>query len=138
MKTPLAITCALLLMTSLALPGHVVASATAPAEPAAVAETPQGTAAAGSCGSPTANQNPFVVTNPFEQAFEAIGCTASYNCVHGTILSCTGSVNGACIASGAHCGAVTCDGNTTRCPGFCVYSHHRNVDLRIEHSCIHR
>lgn len=50
---------------------------------------------------------------------DMIGCTASYNCVHGTIISCSAPVNGTCSSSGAGCGSVTCDGQTTWCPGRC-------------------
>lgn len=53
-----------------------------------------------------------------------IGCTATYNCVHGTIVSCSSPVNGTCSASGGGCGSVTCGGQTTWCPGRCVGSHH--------------
>lgn len=48
-----------------------------------------------------------------------IGCTATYNCVHGPILTCNGSVNNSCSSSGGGCGSVTCDGQTTFCPGRC-------------------
>lgn len=51
--------------------------------------------------------------------FDAAGCTASYNCVHGTIISCSSPLVGTCISSGAGCGQVTCNGVTTFCPGRC-------------------
>jgi len=51
--------------------------------------------------------------------FDAAGCTASYNCVHGTIVSCSSPLVGTCISSGAGCGQVTCNGVTTFCPGRC-------------------
>jgi hypothetical protein len=53
-----------------------------------------------------------------------IGCTASYNCVHGTIVSCSSPVNNTCSASGGNCGSVTCGGQTTWCPGACAGDHH--------------
>jgi hypothetical protein len=58
------------------------------------------------------------------EAQPMIGCTASYNCVHGTIVTCSGPVNGTCSATGAHCGGVTCGGVTTWCPGACYADHH--------------
>lgn len=58
------------------------------------------------------------------EAQPMIGCTASYNCVHGTIVSCSGPVNGTCSASGGGCGSVTCGGQTTWCPGRCAGDHH--------------
>lgn len=58
------------------------------------------------------------------ERFDAIGCTAEYNCVHGTIVSCSASVPGTCISSGGGCGQVTCNGVTTRCPGYCLGDHH--------------
>ena len=60
----------------------------------------------------------------FQPAPIAMTCTAEYNCVHGTIVSCTGPVNGTCQSSGQGCGRVTCNGQTTRCPGTCVGDHH--------------
>ncbi len=53
-----------------------------------------------------------------------IGCTAEYNCVHGTTVSCSSPVNGTCQASGAGCGAVFCNGQATWCPGRCIGDHH--------------
>lgn len=47
------------------------------------------------------------------------GCSASYICVHGGTVSCTGQVNGTCFASGGGCGWVSCDGEATVCPGRC-------------------
>jgi hypothetical protein len=55
---------------------------------------------------------------------EDIGCTATYNCVHGTIVSCSSPLVGTCTSSGARCGEVTCNGVTTRCPGYCYGDHH--------------
>lgn len=53
-----------------------------------------------------------------------IGCTATYNCVHGTIVSCSSPVNGTCFASGGNCGWVSCNGQATVCPGLCSGDHH--------------
>jgi hypothetical protein len=47
------------------------------------------------------------------------GCTATNLCIHGPSISCTGSTNTSCSSSGARCGQVTCDGQTTSCPGSC-------------------
>jgi hypothetical protein len=57
------------------------------------------------------------------QAVEELGCTASYSCVHGTIVSCSSPLVGTCTSSGAQCGQVTCNGVTTRCPGYCYGDH---------------
>lgn len=53
-----------------------------------------------------------------------LGCTASYNCVHGTIVNCSSPFVGTCTSSGARCGAVTCNGQTTWCPGACNGPQH--------------
>ncbi len=72
-----------------------------------------------------ASAEPKQLPRSFEEILEEsaradmIGCTASYNCVHGTIVSCSAPVNGTCSSSGARCGSVTCDGQTTWCPGSC-------------------
>lgn len=53
-----------------------------------------------------------------------LGCSASYNCVHGTIVGCSSPLVGTCISSGAGCGMVSCNGVATWCPGRCAGSHH--------------
>lgn len=47
------------------------------------------------------------------------GCTAWYPCVHGGSVSCS-APTGTCISSGQGCGAVSCNGNVTFCPGNCI------------------
>ena len=47
------------------------------------------------------------------------GCSAWYPCIHGGSVSCTGATNTSCSSSGGGCGSVTCDGETTFCPGRC-------------------
>jgi hypothetical protein len=53
-----------------------------------------------------------------------LGCSASYNCVHGTTVSCSSPLVGTCTSSGARCGVVTCQGQSTFCPGYCAGDHH--------------
>lgn len=62
--------------------------------------------------------------DPLHGAEQRLGCTASYNCVHGTIVSCSSPLIGTCESSGQHCGRVTCNGVTTWCPGACYFAHH--------------
>ena len=54
------------------------------------------------------------------------GCTAEAICVHNppNTISCSSPVNGTCVASGAGCGTVECNGQITRCPGYCLADHH--------------
>lgn len=54
----------------------------------------------------------------------ASGCSAEYFCIHGGSVSCSSPLVGTCTSSGAGCGRVTCNGTTTRCPGYCVGDHH--------------
>ena len=53
-----------------------------------------------------------------------LGCYASYNCVHGTIVECSSPLVGTCTSSGQGCGVVVCNGQTTWCPGRCTGDHH--------------
>ena len=55
---------------------------------------------------------------------QTLGCEASYNCVHGTTVSCSSPLVGTCTSSGQGCGVVVCNGQTTWCPGRCTGDHH--------------
>ena len=52
---------------------------------------------------------------------EAAGCSAWYPCVHGGSVSCS-APTGTCTSSGQRCGRVTCNGQTTWCPGACQHA----------------
>jgi hypothetical protein len=63
---------------------------------------------------------------PLEPLFLADGCTAEQICVHQppATVSCSGPPGTTCSSSWGGCGRVTCNGVTTRCPGYCVGDHH--------------
>lgn len=52
---------------------------------------------------------------------DLVGCSASYNCVHGGSVSCS-APTGTCTSSGQRCGRVTCNGTTTWCAGACLHA----------------
>jgi hypothetical protein len=112
-----------LLLASLASPA-LAAEAAAVLPPAedqeAATEAPAAERSPGKCGQAAA-QLPWQQPNAIEvQA----GCTATYGCVHGTIVSCSSPTVGTCTSSGVGCGVVVCDGVATWCPGRCHGSHH--------------
>ena len=65
-------------------------------------------------------------TQPPEPLFLADGCSAEQICTHQppATVSCSGPPGTTCSSSWQGCGLVTCDGVTTRCPGYCVGDHH--------------
>lgn len=98
---------ALLVLAVLALPSLAAAevAVAGAAEPAAAA--------------------PAVEPTP-EPLFLADGCTAEQFCIHTppVSVSCSGPPGTTCSSSWGGCGQVTCNGVTTRCPGYCVGDHH--------------
>jgi hypothetical protein len=63
---------------------------------------------------------------PLEPLFLADGCYAEQYCIHQppVMVSCSGPPGTTCSSSWGGCGRVTCNGVTTRCPGYCVGDHH--------------
>lgn len=84
-----------------------------------------GTAAAAAPADPAQPAAP-AVEPPLEPLFLADGCTAEQVCIHQppASVSCSGPPGTTCSSSWQGCGLVTCDGVTTRCPGYCVGDHH--------------
>lgn len=60
----------------------------------------------------------FEVALDTPESADMSGCTASYACVHGGSVSCSGPT-GTCTSSGQGCGVVVCNGVATFCPGAC-------------------
>jgi len=105
------------LAAALALPFAAAAEAPPDGQPAA-AET---AAAAPATAAPEAAAD----TVP-EPLFLDDGCYAEQICIHQppATVSCSGPPNTTCSSSWGGCGRVTCNGVTTRCPGYCVGDHH--------------
>ena len=96
-----------------------LAEEAAPALPAATSPA----ADAGAACDGAAAELPWQDSNVL-QVTGGSGCKASWLCVHGGSVDCSSPNVGTCSASGGGCGQVTCNGVTTRCPGYCVGDQH--------------
>lgn len=112
----------LLLATFPAFAEDAVPAAEPSAAEAATGDLPPAAEPAqGQCGEAAAAELPWQQPNVVQVQ---LGCSASYNCVHGTIVGCNSPLVGTCISSGAGCGMVSCNGVATWCPGRCAGDHH--------------
>lgn len=111
---------ALALAAVLALPLFAAAEAPAHGQPVA---TETAAAAPANAGAAAPAAPPDMAPEPL---FLDSGCFAEQICIHQPppTVSCSGPPGATCSSSWGGCGQVTCNGVTTRCPGYCVGDHH--------------
>ena len=131
-RIALVVLSAVVLAVPCAAATNVAAGAAPAAAPAAAAPAPAAQGAAPGGGAlPAAAGAPacaavFTLDDPLDPVALADGCSAEQLCIHQppATVSCTGPPGATCSSSWAGCGRVTCNGVTTRCPGYCVGDHH--------------